>query len=396
MAGDPISVACPSCGAALNVGDQFCESCGASVVSAAAVSAAALGTAVVATPPIPSAEHEVGTTLLAPPDQRDETVADGLPPVRRCQCGGEFDSDGWCTICGSPQPRPRDHWEEQPAPWVGAVCDRGIVHRRNEDAMATAAEEAVGSSAVLVVCDGVTTARDSDQASIAAARAAREVLLGGYPSAPTSISGRVVHWSEVMTRAAVAANDEAVALAAATISQPDPPASTFAAAIVQGPLIIAGCVGDSRVYWLPDVGAAMQVTTDDSWATEQIAAGVTRLEAEADPRAHSITRWLGVDSPDCAARPTSVTVEDSDGWLLVCSDGLWNYCSDAEALSTLVRKVADATSSAPLAMAGALVKWANEQGGHDNVTAALARLLAPAPASTARSFPTAGAPGPDQ
>ena len=63
---------------------------------------------------------------------------------------------------------------------------------------------------------------------------------------------------------------------------------------------VAGNVGDSRVYWLPDAAdePARQLGRDDSFAQEQMAAGVPRQEAETGPHAHSITRWLGRDAPD--------------------------------------------------------------------------------------------------
>jgi serine/threonine protein phosphatase PrpC len=63
----------------------------------------------------------------------------------------------------------RDHVVEQPAPRVAGVSDKGIVHPRNEDAAALAADPDTGWAA-LVVCDGVTTATDSDVASLAAVK----------------------------------------------------------------------------------------------------------------------------------------------------------------------------------------------------------------------------------
>ncbi len=152
----------------------------------------------------------------------------------------------------------------------------------------------------------------------------------------------------------------------------NPPSCTFVAAVVDGPLAVAGWVGDSRAYWLADDGVAELLTVDDSWAAEQIAAGTPRAVAEAGPQAHAITRWLGADSPDIDAR-VSTTTADGPGWLVVCSDGLWNYCSAPDDLGTLVADTAK-THPTPVALAEALVDWANEQGGHDNVTVALARL----------------------
>jgi serine/threonine protein phosphatase PrpC len=70
-------------------------------------------------------------------------------------------------------------------------------------------------------------------------------------------------------------------------------------------------------------------------------------------------------------------IANAPGWLVVCSDGLWNYCSDAAALGDLTREQLTVAQNDPLSAAGALVDWANAQGGHDNVTVALARVFEP-------------------
>ena len=59
---------------------------------------------------------------------------------------------------------------------------------------------------------------------------------------------------------------------------------------------------------------------------------------------------------------------------MVCSDGLWNYCSEAEDLRSLLRERRPGSGHEPVALAQALVDFANEQGGRDNITVALARL----------------------
>ena len=89
-------------------------------------------------------------------------------------------------------------------------------------------------------------------------------------------------------------------------------------------------VGDTRAYWLPDAGP-LQLTVDDSAAAEQIAAGRPAAEAETAPQAHAITRWLGLDAPT-SRRARSARAHEP-GWVLVCSDGLWNYCSEPDALA---------------------------------------------------------------
>ena len=297
-------------------------------------------------------------------------------PVTCHECGGDVADDGYCTQCGARAPSERNHFSEQPAPWVAAVCDRGVRHTRNEDAVALSA--APDSHAVLVVCDGVSSSTDSDVASLAAARAARDVLTRSGPPAPGSVAVRVAASAKALVAATDAANE---AVIANTTAGPGNPAScTFVAAVVNLPELVVGWVGDSRAYWLPDDGASRLLTTDDSFAAEQIADGVPRATAESGPQAHAITRWLGVDAPDHTPRTVSIDL-DGPGWVLVCSDGLWNYCSEAQELGALVAATSRSTGSDPLPLAGALVDWANAQGGQDNITVALARI-GPAPQHT--------------
>ncbi|HSF97318.1 MAG TPA: protein phosphatase 2C domain-containing protein, partial [Ornithinibacter sp.] len=287
--------------------------------------------------------------------------------------------------CGTAAARPRDHFTEQPAPWVAAVCDRGIRHHRNEDAVALAAATSPAVRAVLVVCDGVSTSTDSDVASLAAARAARDVLAQSQPRGLGTPESSVAATARALVTAADAANDAVIAHTAQDAASPA--SCTFVAAVVDGPVLVVGWVGDSRAYWLPDAGGPLLLTTDDSFAADQIALGVDRAVAENGPHAHAITRWLGSDAPDHT--PRTVTVDlDVPGWVLVCSDGLWNYCSAPEDLAGLLGATMDTVGAQPLPLATALVQWANVQGGRDNITVALARID---PTTTATTDPSSAA-----
>ena len=144
------------------------------------------------------------------------------------------------------------------------------------------------------------------------------------------------------------------------------------------PELVAGWVGDSRAYWLPDDGESRLLTTDDSWAAEQIADGVPRATAESGPQAHAITRWLGVDAPDHAPRTVSIDL-DGAGWVLVCSDGLWNYCSEARrARRPRARPRAGRRVRTRCRWPAPSSTGRTPQGGQDNITVALARI-GPAP-----------------
>ena len=342
---------CPSCTSPVAAGERFCEACGAD-----------LG------PPTSTEPAPPATPL--PAAQSGAPELDATPGTCR-ECGGDVAEDGYCTQCGARAPSPRNHFTEQPARWVAAVCDRGVRHTRNEDAVAVAGDPEPGGHAVLVVCDGVSSSTDSDVASLAAARAARDVLATSRPGGTGTVATRVAASTKALVAAANAANE---AVIAHTVGGPGNPAScTFVAAVVHGRDLVVGWVGDSRAYWLPDGAAPRLLTTDDSFAAEQIAEGVPRATAESGPQAHAITRWLGIDAPDHTPRTVSLDL-DLPGWVLVCSDGLWNYCSEAQDLATLLETTSRAAGADPLELAGALVDWANAQGGQDNVTVALARV----------------------
>lgn len=352
---------CPACAAPIAVGDTFCEACGAQLSGASSPDAQ-----------LPPAEPQEVPVAGAP-------VVDTTAPIPRtvkssavcAQCGGRILDDGFCGTCGQKARSPRDHWSEQPAAWVGGVCDRGIVHTANEDAMALAAT-ADGSLAILVVCDGVTSAPHSDRAALAAALSACGQLTAVPMLGATSVAASVNYWTEALQSAANEANSAAVGVAHTMGDPPEPPSCTFVAAVVAGSLITVAWCGDSRAYWLPDAGPPRQLTVDHSLGTELMASGKSRAEAEADPAFHTITRWLGNDSVDHEPEIASQSI-DGPGWLLVCSDGLWNYASAVDEIAARVSQLSATTGSDPLPLAAALVEWANAAGGHDNVTAALAR-----------------------
>ncbi|MFT3831983.1 MAG: protein phosphatase 2C domain-containing protein [Micropruina sp.] len=352
-----LTAPCPACGVGVRPDERYCENCGADV-------------------------HPEVTVAPAPARGVEETVKLNRPrpAAAPClECGGEVDADGYCQTCGAKAPSARDHFEVAPASWVGGVCDRGVVHTRNEDAMALWAAPEPEPVAVLVVCDGVSSSRDSDVASVAAAERARDVLVERWSSLPpdhrSSVSGPDQPTEGPLTAALIeaAAQAQQAVLDLTAEAEDNAGSCTFAAAVVSDGLVHWAGLGDSRVYFLSDE-ARVQLSTDHSVAEELIRVGASRTEAENSAQAHAITRWLGRDAesvvPDTGVFPVTV-----DGWLLVCSDGLWNYASEPGALAEQLQAASHGEAS-PVQIAGRLVKWANSQGGRDNVTVALARLTA--------------------
>lgn len=363
---------CPACRRPVPQTAAFCEACG-SPLTRSPQPAARSPQAAAATPmpsPGPAADQPSAQTRRLGANRTTATVC----PL----CGGSVDTDGYCQTCGAKAPSQRDHFEQSPASWVAGVCDRGMVHHRNEDALALWADPE-GGRAVLVVCDGVSASVDSDVAALAAAERARDVLAVARPQG----LGVAVSRDAAMAAALVTACAEAnrAVIAATAPESADAAAATFAAAVVDEDAVHYATLGDSRVYWIGDREARL-LSVDDSMAQAFIDQGMDRDTAEAMPQAHAITRWLGRDSDEVTPRTGTLPVT-GEGWLLVCSDGLWNYASSAEALASVVHEHGG-RDAAPPALARALVAWANAQGGRDNVTVALARCgtrLEPVPTS---------------
>lgn len=142
--------------------------------------------------------------------------------------------------------------------------------------------------------------------------------------------------------------------------------STVAAIAVDGPRVVIGHVGDSRVYRLRD-GRITQVTRDHSLYQDMVSAGMSVPPREQFPHANVITRALGMKPPVKVDLATQ-DARSGDVYLL-CTDGLIEAVRDErirEVLSTM----------RPPEAARALVSEAYEGGGRDNITVVVARVLA--------------------
>ncbi len=246
---------------------------------------------------------------------------------------------------------------------VAGVTDRGLRHPRNEDAMALASAVAAGGPVALaVVCDGVSSSSNPDEASQAASQSALQVLLAAVRNGSDL--------SEASVRAVRAAQEALDELADTAGSRFNAPSATFVAAVVMAGKITICWLGDSRAYWMDASGAvgSRRLTVDDSIAQELISRGVlSEAEALASPQGHVVTGWIGADAGQATPHVTSFE-PDGPGAVLLCSDGLWNYQPDVAGLAGMALPGA---LTDPLGTAAALVDFANEAGGSDNITVVL-------------------------
>lgn len=280
----------------------------------------------------------------------------------RCpNCDHEgFANDRFCESCGADlitlRDAPREHLEVV-TPCAAGVSDRGLRHDRNEDAMFL---DTSGNQTVAVVCDGVSSSVAPQIAAQVAAGAAGVHLVrllsadAIRPAASVALAGALAH----------AAAEVAALPWLTTDADSEAPSCTIVAAVWDGSTVTASWTGDSRAYWIDDAGAR-QLTADHSWLQlSRDANGSSDADPSNDPRRHSITRWLGADAPD--EPPPVVSLEPAtDGLLILCSDGLWNYLPSADEMAERCRDLGDRS---PLAIARSLVGHALRSGGQDNVT----------------------------
>lgn len=145
--------------------------------------------------------------------------------------------------------------------------------------------------------------------------------------------------------------------------------TTLVGLLVNGPQVVIGSVGDSRLYLLSKNGL-QQLTVDDSWAAKILAQDPSLRpdEISSHPMRNVLTNVLG------ARESVEVTVHErqlaAGDILLLCSDGLHGVMTPASILHVL------RTTPSLDAVPRKLVDAALDQGSRDNVTALVVRYEA--------------------
>ena len=251
---------------------------------------------------------------------------------------------------------------------VACASHIGLRHETNQDAAALGIDGS-GHHIVLVVADGVSSTEGAEECARVASHTARDYLTATMDQGlPINDDDTVTLFERTFQK-----THEAVVSGSGPIG-----ACTLAAAVATHDRIVVGNIGDTRTYWFPDDGDPIRLSIDDSMAQAQMDLGLSREEAERGIGAHAITKWIGASATDVAPRVMAYQPQQS-GWLLVCSDGLWNHVPDA---GDFARLMADPVSKAhtddhghasPAGVADGLIAYANNCGGHDNITVALWR-----------------------
>jgi PPM family protein phosphatase len=248
---------------------------------------------------------------------------------------------------------------------IGARTDVGRTRRNNEDCYQV--EPALN---LYVLSDGMGGEAHGEVASALAVQTVVTHCQQAENSRATPIFGEprsdVCERTNRLASAIHLANRKVFEAASANPGQRGMGA-TIVAAWIEGQRLSLAHVGDSRAYLLR-AGSLDQLTADHSLVAEKVRVGIlTPQEADSSELQSVLTRAVG----------TSATVEvDSDEQmllvgdsLLLCSDGLTRMVTDPEIASTLL------TAISAQEAADRLVDLANENGGADNISVIVMRMV---------------------
>lgn len=209
---------------------------------------------------------------------------------------------------------------------------------------------------IAVVCDGMGGAASGSVASEMASGIVYDRLNLSYR---TDMEPRSI--KSMLTSALTAANT-VVYQKSRDNEENEGMGTTCVAALLHNDLCCIASVGDSRAYLLDDTGIT-QITTDHTMVEYLRSKGIIdESEMKVHKMKNVITRAIGVEP---TLEVDYFEVELNPGSIiLICTDGLTNYCSDELIYSIVYKRPLEQS-------AGELIDYANNSGGKDNITAVL-------------------------
>jgi serine/threonine protein phosphatase PrpC len=214
-----------------------------------------------------------------------------------------------------------------------------------------------------VVCDGMGGAAGGEIAS----KLGTETIIARYKAeAPTAPS------PDIALKKAIEAANRAIWDLAKEKPELTGMGSTTVALVIKDGIAYVGHDGDSRGYVVRQ-GQIRQITKDHSMVQQMLDAGLIDESEVADhPRKNVIMRCLGV-KPEIDVETGSLKVYKGDLFYL-CSDGLWGLVKKDDCARIINAGLDDLPATA-----NALLEMADKNGGSDNSTVVMARVMSGAP-----------------
>ncbi len=254
---------------------------------------------------------------------------------------------------------------------IATCTDAGMVRSHNEDSIA--ADAAHG---LVILADGMGGYNAGEVASGMATTVIATEMAQALASERADAIDPATRKSkaEVLLREQILKANTSIYQAAQSQPQYAGMGTTLVACVFYDNQVVVAHLGDSRLYRSRG-DAFEQLTRDHSLLQEQVDSGLISPEqAKYAQHKNLVTRALGIDSsvdPELgkfATRPGDL--------YLLCSDGLCDMVSDEDIGLTLQALGANLKLAAQQ-----LVQMANDNGGRDNVSVILVRILREFPAA---------------
>lgn len=242
---------------------------------------------------------------------------------------------------------------------VAVLSDIGNERSNNEDFVGYSFEPP--ASLVMAVADGVGGAEGGELASKIAVESTLSTFREQSPSVPTE---------KRLYRAAQQGNIE-IYDKAIVVTELRNMATTLTAIALEGGLLHAAHVGDSRLYLIHEQRLT-QITKDHTVIAARVRKKAMSTEkARSHPDHGVLTRSLGRELIAAVDRITLPVYEGDT--LILCTDGLYNTLSEKDLVDI-------GKGSHSQAICRQLIDQANSRGTGDNLTVAVCRIVGPLPA----------------
>jgi len=247
---------------------------------------------------------------------------------------------------------------------------QSVGHQRelNEDCLFTLTTSIAGNSGSLpfglfIVADGMGGHQFGEVASNTAIRTISSYVMKKFHNSLFSLPSQPMDESlQEILQAAIMEAQRAV------VKNAPGSGTTVTAILALGQQLTIGHVGDSRGYLLHNEQRIEAITRDHSLVRRLEELGqITATEAAVHPQRNVLYRAVG-QGETLEADMTTIPFP-INGYLLLCSDGLWGLVSDED-----MRRIVYTASTIQRACQD-LVAAANAAGGPDNISVILVQLL---------------------
>lgn len=250
---------------------------------------------------------------------------------------------------------------------IVAQTDAGMVRSHNEDSVAYD-----GTLGLVVLADGMGGYNAGEVASGIAVSVVGSEVMQSFQSGVSLLERDERNGNErgvTLILDSITKANASIYHAADSQPQYAGMGTTIVSALFYDNRVVVGHVGDSRMYRFRE-DKLTQMTRDHSFLQEQIDSGIISAEeARFSRNKNLVTRAVGIDEElDPEVHTYDVYVGDI---YLLCSDGLNDMVEDDDIESILHAM----QGNLPLAVEQ-LVQIANDQGGRDNVSVILVKILA--------------------